>query len=179
MYEVEMKVRAEHEPVRDRLETLGAKRQDVVSQVDTYYDPPDRDFAETDEALRVRREEGKTGGELTTKVTYKGPLVEPESKTREEAEMVVSWGSDPRAVLEGLGYEPAATVEKERERYLLDGVTVALDTVAGLGAFVEVELETEDDIEAARKRAVQTLETLGLDPSDQIRTSYLDLLLEA
>jgi adenylate cyclase class 2 len=189
MYEVELKVRADHGAVRDRLDALGATRAGRVRQVDTYYDAPHRDFAETDEALRVREEtaepgtgsDGGQGGEIETRLTYKGPLVEQESKTREEAETAVADPGAMRAVLDGLGFEPAATVEKERDRYQVEGYTVTLDTVDGLGEFVEVETEvgSEPEVEAAREEAAALLERLGLDPGEGIRTSYLGLLLEA
>jgi len=172
MYEVEVKIRAPHDRVRERLAELEAERRDRVEQVDTYYDAPHRDFAETDEALRLRRERGET-----TLVTYKGPLVEAESKTRREAETAVDDGAAMADVLESLGFTPAATVEKERERYDLAGYTVTLDSVAGLGEFVEVETEA-DAVEAARQGAFDVLRSLGLAPDDQIRTSYLGLLMD-
>ena len=175
MFEVECKVRAHHDSVRSRLERLGCERIESVTQEDTYYDAPDRDFAETDEALRVREE--RAGEATETLLTYKGPLVDTESKTREEAETAVTDPDAIRSILGGLGYEPAATVEKERDRYSLDGVTVTLDSVEGLGEFVEAELETETDVEAARERVQAVLERLGLDPDEGIRTSYLGLLL--
>ena len=56
MYEVELKLRADHEAVRAALDDAGASADVRVRQVDTYYDAPHRDFAETDEALRLRRE---------------------------------------------------------------------------------------------------------------------------
>jgi adenylate cyclase class 2 len=176
MYEVEVKVRATHEPVRERLETLGATAQGTVRQVDTYYDAPDREFAETDEALRIRREE-PANGEPVARVTYKGPLIEAESKTREEAETVVADDEAMAAILAGLGYEPAATVEKHRERFAYDGYDVTLDDVAGLGEFVEVEAETDGEVEPVREGAYEVLEALDLDPEEQLRTSYLGLLL--
>jgi adenylate cyclase class 2 len=190
MYEVELKVRADHGAVRDRLDALGATRVGRVRQVDTYYDAPHRDFAETDEALRVREETAVAGGSgerrdrddgTETRLTYKGPLVERESKTREEAETAVADADAMRAVLDGLGFEPAATVEKERERYRAEGYTVTLDAVDGLGEFVEVETEVpgEAGVEAARESATALLERLGLDPKAGIRTSYLGLLLGA
>jgi len=175
MYEVELKVEADAETVRDRLTALDATPLGTVHQEDVYYDAPDREFAETDEALRVRTE--STDGETTTALTYKGPLVDAASKTREEAETTVGDPDATRRILAGLGYEPAATVRKKRDRYLVDGCTVTVDDVAGLGEFVEVELETESDVDAARERAVAVLERLGLDPDDGIRTSYLGLLL--
>lgn len=180
MYEVELKVPADHETVRARLEQAGASHVESVTQEDTYYDAPDRDFVDTDEALRIRRET-TDDSESRTAVTYKGPLVDEHSKTREEAEVYVEDDDAMHAVLTGLDYDAAATVTKHRDQYHLDGATVTLDAVEGLGEFVEVELEAESDeqaLSAARSHAVSTLETLGLDPDNQIRTSYLDLLLD-
>jgi adenylate cyclase class 2 len=195
MFEVELKVRADHGTVRERLTDLGADRTAVLTQTDTYYDAPHRDFAETDEALRIRREERLRGpdhqvrrGEWSdegvasqTYLTYKGPLVEDASKTREEFESGVDDGAALAGALDGIGFEPAATVEKRRERYRVDGFGVTLDAVEGIGEFVEVEreVETESEVPAAREAAIELLERLGLDADDQIRTSYLGLQLEA
>ena len=74
MYEVELKVRADHDAVRERLAAVDAAPRGAVVQRDTYYDAPHRDFAETDEALRVRRVE--TEGDVESRLTYKGPLVD-------------------------------------------------------------------------------------------------------
>ncbi len=172
-----MKVRATHDPVRDRLGSLGATHERTVEQVDTYYDAPDRDFAATDEALRIRRETVVSDdGERRALVTYKGPLVDEASKTREEHETAVADDEELAGVLDGLGYAPAATVEKRREQYALDGLTVVLDRVTDLGEFVEVEVESED-VDAAREAVFACLDRLGLDPDEQIRTSYLGMLL--
>jgi adenylate cyclase class 2 len=178
MYEVELKLRADHESLRERLADHGADHVDSRRQTDTYYDAPHRDFAQTDEALRIRHEQ-PADGEAVTKVTYKGPLVEAESKTREEHETVVDSEEALEGVLSGLGFEPAARVEKNREFYALDGYTISLDSVTDLGEFVEIERETtEDEVEAVREGAVDLLLQLGLDPDEQIRTSYLGLLLQ-
>jgi len=185
MYEVELKVRADHASVQERLDRLGATPLGTVVQEDTYFDAPDRNFAETDEALRVRRER-PADGEAETVLTYKGPLVDAASKTREEAETGVGDGGTVRAILEGLGYEAAATVRKERFRYALGECTVTLDAVDGLGEYVEVEIDTERDLDGGgetldrlRGKAADVLSRLGLDPDDQITTSYLGLLLDA
>jgi len=177
MYEVELKVRADHGRAREALLSAGADPLGTVRQVDTYYDAPHRDFATTDEAFRVRREH--VHGETTAKITYKGPKIDATSKTREEHETTVADGETADAIFRGLGFEPAATVEKERHRYALRGYTVTLDDVTGLGEFLEVEtdVETEDDVETARDDATALLSDLGLDPDAGIRTSYLGLLL--
>lgn len=185
MYEVELKVRADHDTVREALYSHDAERVSRVEQVDTYYDAPHREFADTDEALRVRRETDLDSGLETAKLTYKGPLVDAESKTREEYETVVSDGEATAGLLDGLGFNPAATVEKERTSYEVTGFTVTLDAVDGLGTFVEVEREVvaeeADDpaVDRARNEAMALLEELGLHPESQIRTSYLGLLLES
>lgn len=174
MYEVELKVPADHDRVRARLEALGATDRGEVTQTDTYYEAPHRDFATSDEALRVRREEPKDGAGRTH-LTYKGPLVESASKTRSEAETVVDDGDALRGILEGIGFDPAATVTKRRRRFGLRGYTVTLDSVAGLGDFVEVEQRAETVAEA-RDGAIDLVEDLGLDSDEQVRTSYLELL---
>ncbi|MFC3476619.1 class IV adenylate cyclase [Halobacterium litoreum] len=202
MYEVEVKVPASHDAVREALADAGATPDGTVAQSDTYFDAPHRTFAETDEALRVRRVatatdaldrdagdvsalvdailDGDVGHDAESRVTYKGPLVEAASKTREEFETGVEGGDEMREILERLGFEPAAVVRKVRERYRLDGFTVLLDAVEGVGEYVEIEteVETEGDVEAAREAAYAVLRDLGLDPADQIRTSYLGLRLE-
>lgn len=176
MYEVELKVRTSHDAVRQRLEEVDATRLGTVEQNDVYYDAPDRDFAETDEALRVRDERGDG---VTTHLTYKGPLIEAESKTRTEAETEVGDPGATEDILSGLGYRPAAEVHKERTRFEYRGYTVTLDSVEGLGQFVEVETEAEDDVQRAREGAREVMQSLGLNPDEQIRTSYLGLLLDA
>lgn len=205
MYEVELKVRADHETVRQRLETLGATREARVHQVDTYYDAPHRDFAETDEALRIRRESvidtdstrarqsddkpdesetdglsQSTGPNLSgqSTLTYKGPLVDETTKTREEWELEVADATTLDQVLHELGFTAVARVEKDRTRYRVEEYTITLDTVADLGEFVEIEGEAvASAVESVRAGAFSLLEQLHLDPADGIRTSYLELLL--
>ena len=195
-----MKVPADHDAVRAALDEAGAERLGTVAQADTYYDAPHRDFAATDEAFRIRTVasaapafertgdlvadvdavlagDASAGGE--TRVTYKGPLVEAESKTREEFETTVGDRDELAAILDGLGFEPAADVRKLRTKYALDGFTVLLDAVEGVGDYVEIETDvgTETEVEAAREDAYAVLRDLGLDPTEQVRTSYLGLRL--
>lgn len=173
MYEVEVKVPANHDRVRDRLDELGADSTGRVDQVDTYYAHPVRSFAETDEALRLRREGDHA------ELTYKGPKVDQASKTRREIETEVA---DPEAaggLLQAVGFEPAAEVRKTRERYELDGYTIALDSVECLGEFVEVETAgVEADIGTLRDGVHGVFDQLGLDADDQLRASYLELLAD-
>jgi adenylate cyclase class 2 len=193
MYEVEIKVSADTDAVRERLRAAGAERVDARRQRDAYYNAPHRDFAATDEALRVRHETPLPDGieaeteavstadptAETTKLTYKGPRLDERSKTRVEHETAVDDGEAMAGVLSGLGFEPAAVVEKRREFWSFAGFTVTLDAVDGVGEFVEIEREVDDEsaIEATRDEALEALERLGLDGDSQVRTSYLGLML--
>jgi adenylate cyclase class 2 len=178
MYEIEVKVRAEHGPIRERLRERGAERVGRVRQIDTYYDHPARSFPATDEALRIRREE-PVDGDPTTRLTYKGPLVESASKTREEIETDVGDAGPLDAILRELGFEPTPEVIKERERFAVGEYTVTLDAVEEVGTFVEVERQgTRAEIETLRDGARDLLRNLGLDPTDHVRTSYLELVLD-
>jgi len=174
MYEVELKVRTDHDGLRERLDELGADFLGTVEQADTYYDAPHKNFAETDESLRVRRE--VVDSEASAVMTYKGPKLDEASKTREEVETAVGEGDDAATIFESVGFEPAATVHKERDRYRLGEYTITLDTVEQVGSFVEVETEAED-IDTAREGAAEIMRDMGLDPDEQIRTSYLGFLL--
>ncbi|MDB2242312.1 class IV adenylate cyclase [Halorubrum ezzemoulense] len=187
MYEVEIKVPADLDATRERLREVGAEHVAAKRQRDTYYDAPHREFAETDEALRIRREMPLSDGEGSASsaddpaatITYKGPLLDEASKTRAEHETGVDDGEALAAALSGLGFEPAATVEKRREFWAYDGFTVTLDAVTGLDEYVEIEraVESEGEVDAAREAAIEALDRLGLDADDQVRTSYLGLLL--
>ncbi|MDB9278360.1 class IV adenylate cyclase [Halorubrum ezzemoulense] len=187
MYEVEIKVPADLDATRERLREVGAEHVAAKRQRDTYYDAPHREFAETDEALRIRREMPLSDGEGSASsaddpaatITYKGPLLDEASKTRAEHETGVDDGEALAAALSGLGFEPAATVEKRREFWAYDGFTVTLDAVTGLDEYVEIEraVESEGEVNAAREAAIEALDRLGLDADGQVRTSYLGLLL--
>lgn len=208
MYEVEVKVEAAHGPVGERLAELGADSLGVVHQLDTYYEHPVRSFVDADEALRLRRESRSGGGEPnasddesiapedepsassddepsasddpepTATLTYKGPLVDDVSKTREEVETGIADPDATDAILRSVGFEPAADVEKERERFACEGYTVSLDRVTSLGEFVEIEAEgDEPEVAALREGAFDLCRRLGLDPDETIRASYLSLLL--
>jgi len=232
VYEVEVKFRAAHDAVRAAVQEHDADPAAVRIQRDTYYDAPDRDFAATDEALRLRVEwrteaaRGTNGSapgsaptdtgtagsfgpreppaDATVDLTYKGAKVDTESKTREEATVAVAAAEDADAVLRGLGYAPAATVEKRRERYRLEETLVTLDWVVDLGEFVELErtvdatakgtaddgtdrdrstaatdADVPDAVAAARDDLLALARDLGLDPGATVRTSYLGLLLGA
>ena len=167
--EVEIKARIENpDEIRKILKDMGAKFEGKVHQKDIYFKHPCRDFASTDEALRIR-----LSGDV--RITYKGPKVDSETKSREEIEFEV--GSDERAMdmLKRLGFVEAGIVEKVREIYSLNGVEISIDYVPGLGHFIELEIQGENT-EKNRERLFSLGKELGL--RDYIRESYLELILK-
>jgi adenylate cyclase class 2 len=184
-YEVEQKYRLDDPPrieatrIEAALAALAVVWQAPQRQVDTYYAHPSRDFAQTDEALRIRRIE------FQGFVTYKGPKVGQLAKTRKELEMPIAGGAigaDQFAeLLEALGFRRVADVPKVRRpgELVWNGspVSVALDDVAQIGRFLEIELLADDAHRAAAEQTLQSLAAeLGL--SQQERRSYLGLVLE-
>ena len=132
VYEVEAKFPVSGlQALESRLVALGARFGDPVEQVDRYFAHPGRDFARTDEALRLRR----TGRAIA--ITWKGPRIDTETKTRREIELPLAVplpeppeppgppgrdgdGAAERTLdrwtelLEALGFRPVATVAKRR-----------------------------------------------------------------
>lgn len=202
MIEVERKVRADHDAVRERLSATDATRLGRQIERDTYYDHPARDFAETDEALRVRTIEpvpdedddtdwsadddnerlaADRDATARTELTYKGPKVDDVDKTRRELSTGLDDPDSVDATLQALGFAPVATVTKERTAVDIEECRVTLDVVEDVGSFVEVEVQIptddEDAVKAARNRCSRALATLGLEDAEAVRTSYLGLLL--
>lgn len=181
-YEVEQKYRVtDPDEVLQRLSALGAQAKATVFQTDTYYAHPQRDFAATDEALRLRRVGDSNW------LTYKGPKLDATTKTRREIELAIAPGETPARrgdeLLVALGFRRVAEVRKSRQTFFLQraGSTleVALDHVDDLGGFVELEIMV--DREAAIEPARQTIAALAdaLKLSQVERRSYLELLLDS
>ena len=180
MLEIEMKFPvADFAAVQRTLSAWGAAPAEARTEADHYFNAPDRDFARTDEALRLRR----IGP--ANYVTYKGPKRDAQTKTRTEVEVPLAEGDKPArdfaSLLTYLGYRPTAVVRKQRTVYHLTrggfALEVCRDEVEGLGRFVELEiLAPEEQLEKARAVLLETAARLGLSASE--RRSYLELLLE-
>jgi adenylate cyclase class 2 len=191
VYEVEQKFRVTAPAALEaRLVALAARFRDPVEQVDRYFAHPCRDFVKTDEALRLRR----VGDEVA--VTWKGPRIDSATKTRRELELglgeVPALPGGPRGgqatldrwteLLEALGFRPVRDVAKRRRtaRVLWQGTEVeaALDTVAGLGEFLELELQAaQGEVPLATASIESLARELGCGEPE--RRSYLELVITA
>lgn len=170
VYEVEVKLPIDDAPAwANRLNAL-TPMAGAGHEHDTYFAHPTRDFATTDEALRLRDRDGRL------ELTYKGPREDATAKIRKE------WNLDVKgpagALIEALGFRPVAAVIKHRRTWHLDGCAVTLDDVDGVGTYLEVEA-TGDDVAEAQTRmeaVVAKLDLTGVTPEPR---SYLELQLSS
>jgi adenylate cyclase class 2 len=177
--EVEAKYRLpDPTAVEDRLRAWGAVLVVDHAEADHYLNAPDRDFARTDEAFRLRRIAERN------LLTYKGPRHGGPAKARTELEVPCPPGDEAAETLlklfHHLGYRPTAVVRKRRRMYewARDGFTLhaCLDDVEGVGRFVELEVVADEkDLDAARATVLGLAAELQLGPAEP--RSYLEQLL--
>jgi len=180
-YEVEQKFRlVDAADFTARLNELTSQPPVTVEQTDTYFAHPARDFGQTDEAFRLRQV-----GQQNL-LTYKGPKVDQTTKTRLEIELPMPSGVEYAARLQGLlkalGFREVAQVHKRRRKVEVTAegasVEIAIDDVAGIGCFVELEIAAAlSEVEAAKTCLAALAARLGLIASE--RRSYLELLLQS
>jgi adenylate cyclase class 2 len=179
MLEVELKFHLPDPSVlRRELAAFDVAWHEPEEQIDCYFNHPTRDFAQTDEALRLRQ----MGGENV--ITYKGPKLDATTKTRREIELPIADGQQGLAqfgeLLEVLSFRRVAEVRKIRTKGKITWqswpVEVALDEVAGVGSFAELEIQAEEsDLPAARQALLELAARLQLTQAE--RRGYLEMLL--
>jgi adenylate cyclase class 2 len=188
-FEVEVKIPLESsDSLRVALLDIGGRKLNTETQIDTYYDHPCRAFRDTDEAVRVRNRQPDTDTKAWIsndeyaqfEMTYKGPKVDPLSKTRVELSVGVDNTSSICSILDNLSFKKVAEVVKKRTFYDVNGITVSIDDVVDVGLFLELErvVDDEKEIEGAREAIFDIVRKLSLDPASAIRESYLEIYLE-
>ena len=181
LFEVEVKFPLEAGPdsAKETLKQLGATAAEPIVQADHYFNHPVRNFAESDEAFRIR-----SVGERNW-VTWKGSKVDSKTKTRREIELPLGDGPQTAEqlseVLLILDFRSVTIVRKTRTPHELRWndrkFEIALDEVDELGWFLEVELIAEEgDLESAQQAVLALATEFGLRETE--RRSYLGMLLQ-
>lgn len=176
MIEVEVKAKiTDFNAVKKMLKKINAEKDHIEHQEDSYFNSPIKNFAETDEALRIR--EVSVNNISKTFITYKGPKIDSQSKTREEVELEVENPKKIAKVFEHLGFKKVAKVIKNRTIYNIDQYIISLDEVEGLEPYMEIETDLEDgsEFEEALNKIFDIFKKLGINDGFE-RTSYLELL---
>lgn len=168
------------EALKQMLDRLGWAPDPAVTEVDTYYTRPDVDYMQTVECLRVRQR-----GDFA-EITYKPPSTEATHSaddviSKPETNVHLMPGNACRAeqLLENIGMRRLVRVEKHRTVYRHRShrdVTVSVDTVVGVGVFVETEVLSADAGAAARIVS-ETEARLGVSDCPVVDLPYRDLAL--
>lgn len=190
MFEIEIKAILTSQNFREVMESSNDLGFTVCwrgIEEDVYYNGNDRDFRQTDEALRIRTQ--RTLDPVigtTTLLTYKGPKVIGPTQSRTELETIIEDDDVIRDILDHLGYASVMTVRKTRVElegeYPYEGYHICIDRVDDLGDFIEIERvlsedATESDKTAATEAIFALLALLGVPASDIEDKTYLELLL--
>ena len=177
-FEVEMKFWVDDvDTLREKIEQLAGPSVGRKRQEDRYFNHPVRDFRQTDEAIRVRMDGPRNV------ITYKGPKLDAQTKTRREIEIAIAEGDQAKEqmvqMFEVLGFQEVRSVKKERETFKTtrDDLTleIVIDQVEDLGVFTEIEAVADDaSVDKVREQVIALAAELGLTKSE--RRSYLEMI---
>ena len=167
--EIEAKLKVDSlEPVREKLQELGAEFVEEQFQMDILFDDANQTMIKADSCLRFRRQ--ISDNQTKHILAYKGPKQDGNYKKRLEIEVEVNKNESMLMLLSALGYESKIIVEKNRSLWRYNQCEVALDSLKLLGDFVEIEGPSEDIINDVQK-------ALGLEHLDNIAESYATLIM--
>jgi homotetrameric cytidine deaminase len=145
---------------------LGAEDRGVLHQRDTYFRVPEG---------RLKLREETPGGAALIQYRRDDRAEARESRYRviavEDAETLGTALDDALGTL--------VVVDKERHLLVWEGVRIHLDTVTGLGSFLELEgvAPADSDLSGEHDRVAQLGEALGLDATRLLADSYSDRAL--
>ena len=180
--EVEIKVKIDNfEEIKAKVSAVG-KLIKSIKQVDEYYVPYHRDFfaqkPQPIEWLRIRTNPDKVIFEYDKSINKKAS---GEQECAEEYETIISDPEEFRKILNFLDFKKVVTVDKQREYWDCGDLEIALDNVAELGSFIEVEAKGDfENTIKAKEACFKFLEELGIKNAEtvQINKGYPVLLLE-
>ncbi|RAP52363.1 MAG: hypothetical protein BZ137_08760 [Methanosphaera sp. rholeuAM130] len=176
MIEIEIKAKIKDKnDALTKIKSLGAAYSHSEEQEDIYFNAPDKDYRETDEALRIRLIPTQDG--IKKILTYKGPKIDSKSKTRKEIEVEIDDLDKMTDILIALGFKPSAIVSKVRRIFYYNEYTITLDKLEKIGYFMEIECvsDDEEDIEQIRDNIMELFKKMDITNGFE-RRSYLELL---
>ena len=164
---IEIKARCgNQDKIRNILKKLNADFKGTDHQIDTYFKVP---------VGRLKLREGTIENHL---IYY-----QRENQDGPKTSQVALFQNHPRSSLKSILQNALGilvSVDKIREIYLIDNVKFHLDSVTGLGRFIEIEaIDFDASIgrAALHKQCEKYMSLLGISSDDLISHSYSDLLL--
>jgi len=136
--EIEIQVQIEHS--KDLISFLKKKAKFIGKerQIDKYFSPKHRDFLKVRpvvEWLRLRDSSGKLS------INYKNWHVDKEGRSHfcDEYETPIGSIKQLESIFAPLGINQITVVDKTRKIYMYKNYEVSIDSIKGLGDFVEIE----------------------------------------
>lgn len=166
---IEIKARCNNpQHIRQILEDSSAEFKGTDHQIDTY-------FRISNGRLKLRR-----GNIENSLIFYNRP--DTEGPKRADVSLYRTDGPGGSQLHEVLtkAMETLVVVDKQREIYFIDNVKFHIDTVSGLGNFVEIEAIDETgqlSIEKLQQQCNYYITLFNIQPTDLINTSYSNMLL--
>ena len=179
MVEVEVKLKIDSvDLIEKKLVEIGFKKGQILQEIDYYYNGVDRDFRQSGEALDGSAVVADRPGEPLIQMTYKGPKLDNVSMSRVEHQVNIDDFETMQSILSSLGYKPVMPVMKLRRELFSEEMAACVDTVDGLGDFLELEIivDTENQREDALNKISDVLSQLGYSIGDTTTVSYLSML---
>ena len=146
MKDIEIENQVKIEDSKSLLEFLkkNAEFQKEQHQIDEYFSPPHRDFIEVrpvKEWLRLRDSGDKHS------INYKNWHYDDDGKSQycDEYETEVEDLNKLRKIIDVLNFKSIVIVDKVRKTWIYKDYEIAIDSVRGLGDFVEVEYVGNDE----------------------------------
>lgn len=176
MIEVEVKVALNDE---EKEEVLNKLRERCLSE--RYYEEEDIFFVSIhdpslgiDKTLKLRRSNSEA------KLIFKRKKADENVKKNLELEVRIRREDvgNLLQVLRHLGFKESLVVKKRRRSFYLDGCTINVDDVEGLGSFLEVEvLSNGEGEDKAFNKIVEVLSALRLSGKKLIYKSYAEMIV--
>jgi adenylate cyclase, class 2 len=170
--EVELKFPLKNkEEVIAKLNSIAKQDKNNETQIDTYYNPPHKDFLQQkpiSEWLRLRESDNGVFFNYKNWHNKEGNAVSCDeyfTKIRDVEPF--------RTILKQLDFKEIVVVNKTRNTWIYKNVEIAIDKVEELGNFIEIEAAGNfKDIEEAKKHLYSILKEIGADVGNQDFDGY-------
>lgn len=174
MHEIEVKVRLENpRSTVDQLAALGCRLSEAVTQKDRVFLKAGLDYVQArgkEIFLRIREQAEKSMFTLK------------QAKTNEldclEKELTIDNPDEMAKILELLGYNQIMIIQKTRRKGQCAGFNLCLDEVDGLGAFLEVEVISDEPANEVQNGVLRWLKSFGINESDIVMQGYDTLIYQ-
>jgi adenylate cyclase class 2 len=177
MREIEIKASvADKTALLSRIKSLGMKITEPVAQRDQVFGLPGKNGGDGSSLpwLRIRTE--TKNSEVQQIFTLKKSVTNQMDSIEHETEIVDA--GELAKIIQHIGFTPYSDSTKTRQKAHDGDIEICIDTVDGLGDFIEAEKLTEEDVDykAIIEELWNVLERLGVARVDEVTDGY-DVLM--